>query len=274
MMTASQAVGHGIGEFIRAVVPSWLVPVFIAITRIGNPAFFLVLFTLDYWFGDHERGAHALGLAIAGMALVTALKTLFDAPRPSEMVAIIPISGYSFPSGHATGATIGYGILAYDLEIGSWRSRYAVAGVLILLVALSRVVLGVHFVRDVVAGIVFGLIFLAVTISLTEHAPKPAFVLAVALGAAAFVISGASRDGAAVFGAAIGAALVWDRLDAVPTSDSLRSQLVLLGGFLPVLGGLGYVGIEMHVPIPLTFVISGVLMAVVLASPLIAERFD
>ena len=273
-MTGSQVVGQGIGEFVRAAVPPWLVPVFVAITRLGNPAFFLAVFALDYWFGDHERGAHALALAIAGMGLVTALKTFFDAPRPPEMVTVVPISGYSFPSGHATGATIGYGILAYDLEIGSWRQRYAVAGAMILLVALSRVVLGVHFVRDVVAGIVVGTLFLAGAVWLTEHDPEKGFVLAVVMGAAAFVVSGASRDGAAVLGAALGGGLAWSRIDAIPTLESLRSRLVVSVGFIPVLAGLGYVGVETDVPVPLTFVITVVLMAGVIGAVLVARRID
>ena len=273
-MTAGQVVGHEIGELLRAAVPPWLVPLFIAITRLGNPGFFLALFVLDYWFSDHRRGAHALGLAIAGMALVTALKTFFDAPRPPEAINLIPISGYSFPSGHATGSTIGYGILAHDLEIGSRRARYGVAAVLVLLIALSRVVLGVHFVRDVVAGVVVGVVFLAAAVWLTEHDPREGFVLAAAFGVAAFVISGASQDGAAVFGGALGAVITWHYLDAVPTLESLRSRLVLFVGFLPVIAGLGYVGSEVDVPILVALVLNAVLVAGVLVSPFAAKRFD
>lgn len=273
-MTGGPVVGHEIGEFVREVVPPWLVPAFVMVTRLGNPGVFVALFVFDYWFHDHRRGAHALGLAIAGMALVTALKTFFDAPRPPEAINVVPISGYSFPSGHAMGSTIGYGILAHDLEIGSRRVRYGVAAVLVFLIALSRVVLGVHFVRDVVAGVVVGVLFLGVAVWLTEHDPREGFVLAVGFGVAAFVISGANQDGAAVFGGALGAAVAWNYLDAVPTLESLRSRLVLLGGFFPVLAGLGYVGIETDVPVLLTFVLSAVLMAGVLASPFAAKEFD
>jgi membrane-associated phospholipid phosphatase len=273
-MTVSPVVGHEIGEALRAAVPPWLVPVFIAITRLGNPAFFLAVFALDYWFGDHRRGAHAIGLALAGMALVTALKTFFGEPRPADAINVIPASGYAFPSGHATGATIGYGILAYDLDVGSWRSRSAVAGVLIVLVALSRVVLGVHFVRDVVAGMVVGTLFLAAAISLTKHAPRPAFVLAVAVGAVAFLISGATTDGVAVLGGALGAALTWGLLPEVPRLDTFKGRLVLSAGFLPVLVGLGYVGVETEVPLLFTFVATAAIMAVVLAAPVVAARFE
>lgn len=108
-MNALQAIGSGIGESIRQAVPWRLVPVFIAITRLGNVALFFVLFTLDYWLGDHERGAHALSLALGGLALVTVLKTLFAEPRPPETTWVIETGGFGFPSGHATTATIGWG---------------------------------------------------------------------------------------------------------------------------------------------------------------------
>ncbi|MFC4549640.1 MULTISPECIES: phosphatase PAP2 family protein [Halorussus] len=271
-MTPRQVIGHQLGDAIREAIPPALLPVFVAITRLGNPLFFLVVFVLDYWFRDHERGAHALGLAVGGMAVVTALKTLFDAPRPPPAVNAIPISGFSFPSGHATGATVGYGILAYDLKLGSKRSRFAVAGALVTLVSLSRVVLGVHYVRDVVAGMAVGVLFLAAAFWLTEHDPKPAFVLAVATGAAAFVISGASHDGAAVFGGAFGAALTWDRLGPVPPVESLRSRIVLLGGFLPILGGLAYAATVMELPPRVVFPLNALLLAAVLASPHAVDR--
>jgi hypothetical protein len=244
----------------------------VLITRLGNPAFFLAVFAVDYWFGAPRRGAHALALAIGGYALITMLKTFFDAPRPPEVVNVIAASGYSFPSGHATSATIGYGIFAYDLIIGSWRSRYSVAGVLILLVALSRVVLGVHYVRDVVAGIVVGTVFLAGTIWLTKHDPERGFVISVLLGVAALVVSGASHDGVVIFGAAIGAALTWHYLKVVPRVDATPGTLAVLGVVAVLLGGLAYVGSELHVPLVAAFVLNAVVMAGVLVTPHLVSR--
>jgi undecaprenyl-diphosphatase len=69
---------------------------------------------------------------------------------------------YSFPSGHAMNATIAYLMLAYLLcSIFEWRGLRRVlaflgAALVALLVGLSRLVLGVHFPSDVVAGIVAG----------------------------------------------------------------------------------------------------------------------
>jgi membrane-associated phospholipid phosphatase len=271
-MTPDPVVGQEIGEALRGVLPPWVIPVFVAITRLGNPGFFLAVFALDYWFGDHRRGAHALGLAIGGMALVTALKTFFDAPRPPTSVNVIPISGYSFPSGHATGAAIGYGILAHDLEIGSRRARFGVAAVMVSLIALSRVVLGVHYVRDVVVGVLVGVAFVAAGVYLTEHDPESGFTIGVVLGVAALVVSGASHDGVAIFGAGVGGALAWSRLDAIPRIGPSGNALALLGVATPVLGVLAYVGAEMHVHPAAAFVLNAVVMAGVLATPSVVTR--
>lgn len=272
-MGARQVIGAEIGEAIRQTVPPWLVPAFIGITRLGNIVLFFALFTLDYWFGDHERGAHAISLALGGMALITVLKSLFAEPRPREAVQVIAAGGFSFPSGHAITATIGWGVLAYDLKIGSRYTRYAVAAVLIALIALSRVVLGVHFVRDVVAGVSVGLVFLVVAILLTEHAPRPGFLLAAGLGVAALLISGVSQNSVAELGAILGAALAWESLgEDIPSVETDREHLVLVAA-LPVFGILGYLSLATQINPVLVFLLNAVLMAGIVVAPLIATRF-
>ncbi|QPV62531.1 phosphatase PAP2 family protein [Halosimplex litoreum] len=237
-MPGSVALGT-LGETVRAAVPSWLVPVFRGITRLGNLGVFLAAFALDYWFGDRERGAHAMGVVVAGMALLTALKHAFAAPRPPASVNAVPAGGHSFPSGHAMGATVAYGALALDLDVGSSRVRYAAAGGLVSLIALSRVVLGVHFVRDVLAGIVFGAVFLVVAFGLTGRDPRLAFLLAVAAALLAVAVSGADRDAVSLLGLAVGGAAAWAVASEATTVDRSLWRLALVGGLLPLLAALG-----------------------------------
>jgi len=70
--------------------------------------------------------------------------------------------GYSFPSHHALTATCFYGILIYLVikhTYGFWRYfLVTVLSLLIIITAVSRFVLGVHFPTDVIEGILFGLI--------------------------------------------------------------------------------------------------------------------
>lgn len=272
-MTLAQVPGAEIGDAIRQAVPPSLIPLVIGITWLGNVVFLLALFTTDYWFGNHRRGAHALSLALGGMALITLLKAFFAEPRPPESVRVIATGGFSFPSGHATIATIGYGVLAYDLEIGTRRQRYAVAGVLIVLVALSRVVLGVHFLRDVVAGVIVGLVFLAVAERLTGHDPRPGFVLAGALGVVALLVSGASQDGVAEFGAILGAAAAWEIFAPLPSVESRREGLVLVGVGLPIVAVIGYFSLLGDLPVAAVFVLNLALLAGVVLAPLPVSRY-
>ncbi len=255
------------GEFVRTVVPGWATPLFLLITRFGNVGFLLGLLTVDYWVGDRERGAHALAVGVGALALITGLKALFGAARPPAAVNAIPISGYSFPSGHALAATVGYGILATDLRVGSRRSRYAVAATLAALVALSRVVLGVHFVRDVVAGVAAGVAFLGLALVLTDDDPRRGFALAACIGVAALVVSGASRDGVAVFGATLSAFVTWESLDEIPRVGSRPRKVALLAAGLPVLGVLGYAATVPPLPRAVAFALNAALFAVAVGAP-------
>ncbi len=77
-------------------------------------------------------------------------------------------SGYSFPSGHAMGSTVVFAALSYLAfrSLPTWPRRAAaisLAWTLVLSVALSRVYLGVHWISDVTAGIVCGVLWVTVT---------------------------------------------------------------------------------------------------------------
>jgi membrane-associated phospholipid phosphatase len=102
-----------------------------------------------------------------GMLLGEGLKHLVQRPRPYLAGAFVDWSGYSFPSGHAIGATLMYGaavtMILPRLSGRRWRALLIfIAVTLVLGVAFSRVALGAHYLTDVLAGIVLGLIWLAI----------------------------------------------------------------------------------------------------------------
>lgn len=105
-----------------------------------------------------------------GMLLNVLLKYTFQRARPSFDNPLVTLSTYSFPSGHASGATLFYGFLAAYLVCVVPRARARVAVVaaavaMTALVALSRVYLGAHYLSDVLAGVAFGSAWLAVCIT-------------------------------------------------------------------------------------------------------------
>lgn len=115
-----------------------------------------------------------LWLAFLGAEATTwAAKYAVDRARPAFAAGVSAISP-SFPSAHATGAMAVYGFVAYLLarDLPGRRARFEIrwwAGVLVALIAASRVYLSVHFVTDVAAGLLVGALWLLAGIALAER---------------------------------------------------------------------------------------------------------
>ena len=148
----------------RIRVP-WLTVAAVDVTALGSITLILLFsaFALIALLMLHDRaGALQLLFAIAGAELWTAItKNTFDRPRPEVISHLVAVSGYSYPSGHSLIAAAAYTTLAILAchYVHSARARILVlsmAGSIIVLVALSRVYLGVHYPTDVASGIALG----------------------------------------------------------------------------------------------------------------------
>ncbi|MEO7497023.1 MAG: phosphatase PAP2 family protein [Massilia sp.] len=113
----------------------------------------------------------ALVLAVPGGMLVNVmLKYIFQRARPSFDDPLLTLATYSFPSGHTSGAAMLYGLLAAYLVVngkGWWVRTGAVllACAMVTLVGLSRMVLGAHYLSDVLAGAIEAVCWLAICIT-------------------------------------------------------------------------------------------------------------
>jgi membrane protein DedA with SNARE-associated domain/membrane-associated phospholipid phosphatase len=111
---------------------------------------------------------------VGGSALLDRLlKTIFARPRPLFEHPLLIETSYSFPSGHAMESLVLYGMLAYFavLKLESWRARTAVVfgtALLVLLIGLSRMYLGVHYLSDVLAGYAAGGVWLSALVTGAE----------------------------------------------------------------------------------------------------------
>ncbi len=99
------------------------------------------------------------------------LKPLFARSRPDLWPTLITETSYSFPSGHALGSTVLYGMIAYLLgrhfpQYQRWF--YGAAIVLVTLISFSRLYLGVHWPSDVIAGIGIGFLWLMVGVLMSR----------------------------------------------------------------------------------------------------------
>lgn len=113
----------------------------------------IALIAILAWRRRMREGLFA-GIAIVGSALLNvATKQFFARERPALWESIAPETSYSFPSAHAMGSAT----LAWVLLLLAWRTRWrwpVTIGMaaFAVMVAFSRVYLGVHYPSDILAG--------------------------------------------------------------------------------------------------------------------------
>jgi hypothetical protein len=117
----------------------------------------------------HYLGMVVFYVPVLALAVTTALKQVFRAPRPyqvSELVtALVVQDGYGIPSGHVAAGLVMWGYLAYTLK------RRWVWGLLAVYVAMmmwARMYSGVHYPQDVIAGLLVGIAVLWVFIRIAD----------------------------------------------------------------------------------------------------------
>ena len=126
----------------------------------------IVVAGLEYRRGAGNAVVAMLALVVGGQfAVVSLVKAFVNRPRP-DILRLTGFSGASFPSGHAAAATAAFA--AYSLLLGRRRSpavKAALAGAAAAVataVASTRVLLGVHWFTDVLAGVAVGWVWFTV----------------------------------------------------------------------------------------------------------------
>ena len=250
-----------------ATLPDPLVALAGLVTLLGDPRFLFALLAVGYWrappvAADPRRAFAALvalGLASAGLTL--ALKSVVALPRPPGAAE----PGLGFPSGHALGAGAVYGGAARLFDRPDRRTRRLAAGSLVAAVALSRVVLGVHYLVDVLVGAVLGL---ALARGLDPDYPRRVALAAAGLGlfGLALVLSRPGEragEAALVAGGAVASALA-------PQAAGLpRSGVVAVA---VAVAGVGALAAAFAFSLGARVLTGGLLVYAVLALPGVVEK--
>ena len=148
--------------------------VMMEITSLGNFAVVLVMLLVVsafLWLSNHKLSVVLLALGVGGgFAANNVLKMSFDRDRPSVFEHGADVLTSSFPSGHAMVSTIAYLSVAYlvgrlEPKPAMRRVTWVVAVVIIILVATSRMYLGVHYPTDVIGGIIAGVAWLGFVVA-------------------------------------------------------------------------------------------------------------
>ncbi len=139
---------------------------FNTVTSLGSEEFYLLLLPLIYWCIDKRLAQRLAYLFLFSAYSNAALKDFFRHPRPfeydSRVLKLDWVSadelGYGFPSGHSQAAITAWGYLAVWMRR---RWMWVLAATLVILIAFSRMYLGVHFPTDVLGGLLIGGVWLA-----------------------------------------------------------------------------------------------------------------
>ena len=145
-------------DLLREALP-WAGGFFIALSFMGSEYFLVAVIAVGYWVVDKRLSKRAAFLLLIAAISNYWLKILIRNPRPppSNWLPGVSASNYSLPSGHAQSSTVIWGWVGI-------RRREALIRIvlimLILLVGVSRVYLGVHWLGDVVFGWLVGALIL------------------------------------------------------------------------------------------------------------------
>ncbi len=156
--------------WVERTAPTGLVEAMQVITYAGSaivlgPLAFLAALLLARR-QQRTLAAFVVSAFVSAVLLTQALKLSIQRARPELDEPIVRLTTFAFPSGHALAATATFGALALALatRLPARRDRrllVAAAVGLVLVVAASRVLLGAHYLLDVLAGIAAGIAILS-----------------------------------------------------------------------------------------------------------------
>lgn len=149
----------------------FLTPVMITVTNIASPLFLQIYSIAMFLFLAclnklHESVNFVVSMFV-GMFSFFAVKALFEISRPLDKIT--NATGWSFPSGHTTLATIAFLLTIYfckDLIKKDTHRKIFVEffALIIALIAVSRIYLGAHFLSDVIGGFFLGLAIVLISV--------------------------------------------------------------------------------------------------------------
>ena len=154
----------------------WVYKAMVFITQFGDQSLLAVVLAGGcawlWWKGYTKAAWHWVAAYTATGLLTWVLKNTVHIARPVDFQG-----GFSFPSAHTSMSLAVYGflalIIARELPVPRRWIPYSMAGLVVALIAMSRLYLGVHWFSDVLAGISLGLAWVALIGIAYDRHPAP-----------------------------------------------------------------------------------------------------
>lgn len=204
-----------------------------AITAMAESLPLVIVIAILYWCGDKKKTVRIGWALLCSTAVNGIVKNIVKAQRPFQKGVVTPIrvetaTSYSFPSGHTQTAT---SFWTSAMMIFKNKSMLILGCTMIGLTAFTRLYLGVHWPVDVIAGIIIGLIVVAIADKLydSEKGFNRWHVIGVGILAFVFLIIPIERDlvksVGALWGFVVGCYLEQNYIH-FETKGSLKQQLI------------------------------------------------
>ena len=167
---------------------NWAYDVFVDNLRSNNMTLFMMIVTsfgsaftligiilLFFLLSKNKKNGFYLSINIVLIFLINIIvKLIVQRPRPFGYNLIIDEYGYSFPSGHAMVSTAFYGFIMYLIykNIKNKKLKWFLISsifLLIILIMISRIYLGVHYLSDTLAGFSLAIVYLMVFITYIDN---------------------------------------------------------------------------------------------------------
>lgn len=141
---------------------SWLTPIMKFFTFLGNEEFYLLIMPLLVWSVDYTLGLRLGVILMLSGSLNLFLKIGFHQPRPYWVSSKIlnltdPMGSFGLPSGHSQNAASVFGLVVTSTK-RKWFKGLVIFT--IIMVAFSRLFLGVHSLADILLGLLVGVVML------------------------------------------------------------------------------------------------------------------
>ncbi len=145
---------ENINTYLQSLGNPFFDDLFLAITTVGSEPVYVFLASLIFWCFSKKTGIRAMYVVLFSAFAAIFAKNLFNMPRPPEVLHKIQENEFGFPSGHAQVSSGFWGYIGLSIKN---KSLVFVGVIAVLSVSFSRIYLGVHYLGDVIGGIIFGL---------------------------------------------------------------------------------------------------------------------